>query len=369
MNMSLLQPDTQLNREEDEGIELFNLLYAAFQRANSAIGETIELFYHIGGHTICLRFAGDALISRITPAFNHLLAAPTTSPDLTICLWDRASTGIRMTLLSKLFRYMSWHWQESVDGRGELKGFNSERIRAALHPGPNIVSVLDLQQNLALYWVENAEQIVWFETGSPLQKILHWWMAQHKRQFVHAGAVGTSDGGVLLVGKGGTGKSTTTLACLQSGLSYVGDDYCLIATEPSPYVYSLYNTAKLKGDEDLARFPHLTGRVYNPARAEDEKIMLFLYDHCPDKVVKGLPLQAILLPQVTGQIETTLKSTTSGLALGALAPSTIVQLPGAGQTALRMMSQLVKQVPCYILKVGTDLHNIPGAILKVLSRS
>jgi hypothetical protein len=46
-----------------------------------------------------------------------------------------------------------------------------------------------------------------------------------------------------VAGKGGSGKSTTALACLDSPLVYASDHYCSLTNEPAPYVYSLYDSA------------------------------------------------------------------------------------------------------------------------------
>ena len=97
--------------------------------------------------------------------------------------------------------------------------------------------------------------------------------------------------------------------------------------------------------------------------------MIFLQDHYPEKVVAGFPLKAILLPRVTGGTATTLKMTSAGTVLGALAPSTLVQLPGSNQDALRAMTNLVRQLPCYVLEVGTDISKIPKTISNLLLES
>jgi hypothetical protein len=367
--MSLSQPKRAVSEADAERVVFFETIYNIFQQAEQAAGGSIDRFYTIGGRTVCLRFAGTALIPYLTPALSHLATEPTSAPALTICLWDQASTDIKMPLLlSSFMRSLSGAWWVHVDSRGEMKGYNSDRIRAVFHPGPNILSMLDVQKNLAVYRVEEASQLPYYERGSPLRSILHGWINDQTNQFVHAGAVGTATGGVLLVGKGGSGKSTTALACLGSKLSYASDDYCLIATAHTPYVYSIYNTAKLRGVADLQRFPHLVPSMSNADRLETEKAMIFLDEHYPDKVIAGFPIQAILLPRVTGQTETTLKKATAGAALAALAPSTLFQLPGAGKMALQTMSKLVRQVPCYTLALGSDLSKIPNVILRLLSK-
>ncbi|AFZ15631.1 HPr kinase (plasmid) [Crinalium epipsammum PCC 9333] len=352
----------------EDHLAFFHLVYQGFQRAAQVTG-AVDYFYKVGRYTLCLRFAGLGLIPQITPALSHLEAESTANPDLTICLWDNASTGRRLPLLiDSLLQLIRLHWTDYLGPRKEIKAYDGDRIRTNFHIGPNILSVLDRQQNLACYWIEDAQDIPYWEKGSPLQTILNWWTSDRQHQYVHAGAVGTPSGGVLLAGKGGSGKSSTALACIDSPLVYASDDYCLVSTDPSPYVYSLYNTAKLKGQEDLERFPNLAPLVNNLDRMELEKAMLFLHQHHPDKIVRGFPIKAVLIPQVTGKPNTHLRPTTAGAALRALAPSTIFQLAGSGQSAFQIMSSLVKQVPCYALELGTDMAQIPDVILRLLSQ-
>lgn len=306
---------------------------------------------------------------QLAPALAHLEIEPIANPDLTVCLWDNASTQTQLPLLlGSLVELIRLNWRNYLGPRKEIKAYDGDRIRANFHIGPNILSVLDRQQNLACYWIDDAQNIPYWEKGSPLQTILNWWTTDRQHQYVHAGAVGTPAGGVLLAGKGGAGKSSTALACIDSNLVYASDDYCLVSIDPQPYAYSLYNTAKLKGQVDLERFPKLAPLVENVDRIGLEKAMLFLHQHHPDKISRGFPIKAVLIPQVTGKLDTHIRPTTAGAALRALAPSTIFQLAGSGQTAFGIMSSLVKQVPCYVLELGTDMVQIPTAIEHLLSQ-
>jgi hypothetical protein len=193
---------------------------------------------------------------------------------------------------------------------------------------------------------------------------LHGWLSRRGLQYIHAAAVGTEAGGALLVGKGGSGKSTTALTCLDSDLTYVSDDYCLLSTTPEPRAYSLYSSAKLKPDN--TRLPHLLPLVHNRDRAPDEKPFVLLQQHFPEKLVSSLPIKVILVPQVTGQVDTAVRPVSAAIALLALAPSTIFQLPGATSAKFKEMAALVKTVPCYTLALGTDLAQIPQVIAQTL---
>ena len=353
--------------EEHDRLTYFQELCRGFQRAEGAAGDPIDRFYSFAGHTARFRFAGPALVPLLTPAIAHLETAPA-PPLLTVWVWDSVSTDTRMPLLvSSLVSLLRLRWWEQLDIRREIKGYNSQRIRTTFHLGPDILSALDTQQHLAVYWVEDARQIPYYEKGYPFTSILSWWLEELGCQFVHAAAVGTPTGGVLLPGKGSSGKSTTTLACVEAGLYFLSDDYSLVVSDPSPSAHSVYNTAKLKGKEDIDRFPRVLPMIANRDRLGEEKALIFLQEHCPERIVRGFPIKAILVPKITGQSHTRLEAATPGTAFRAFAPSTIIQLSGAGQSAFRAMSSLVKRVPCYVLELGTRVSEIPEVIQRVLS--
>ncbi len=340
-----------------QACDFFALATENFATAQAAT-ERIDRFFTIGGCTVCLSFAGPALVDRMTPAFEHLATEPVADPDLTVGLWDSLSTATTMPP-------PPWTTHDYV-GRGEIRGFNDERMRTAFHLGANALSMLDLAQDRALYWVSDASQVPYYEGGAPLRFILNWWMPSRGLQFVHSGAVGQVNGGILLAGKGGSGKSTTTLACLEQGFLYAGDDYVLVRTGPEPWVFSLYNTAKLEADH-IRKLPFLLPAISNSHRLETEKALVFVHSHFPGQTTSGFPLQAILVPQITGSPTTRLRPASPATGLRALATSTIFQLPGAGQKELDALSQFVGGLPTYVLELGTDIAAIPQVLADFLS--
>jgi hypothetical protein len=347
-------------------LSFFDTLHDWFEQITAATRK-IERFFNIGGYTICLSFATQNMADALTRAISHLETQPTPQPSLTICVWDNVSTKTRLPgLMPAFLNVFHWYWHEYLDPRQNVKPLCCDRFQARYNIGPNIFSALDRNRNIGLYWLADAEGLPYWERGSPLQTLLNWWTTSQHRQYIHAAAVGAKDGGVLLTAKGGSGKSTSALACLKSELTYASDDYCLVTTDPVPYVYSLYNSAKLKGAKDLERFPDLAPLVSNGDRLDEEKALIFLKEHFPEKIVTGFPLKAILVPKITGEPDTRLRKSTPIHALTALAPSTLFQLSGTGQSALEMMSGLVKQVPCYTLELGTDIAQIPKVILDFL---
>ena len=342
--------DIPAQEQASRSVEYFQSVYELFNSSQKVTGP-VERSYRIGGYLIRLNFSGPALLS-LTRALEHLAVDDHSTPDLTICLWDSESTGQRMTRRP---------WQEDdFLARGVIQGYNTERIYTAFQHGSGAVSVLDKERNLAVFWAPDSNLPYW-EYGSPLRTILHWWLLNQGLQLVHAAAVGNAAGGVLIGGKGGSGKSTSALACLESNLSYVGDDYVLLGLDSGPVVHSLYNSAKLNSDQ-VERLPALVPKVANTERLADEKALLFVNQHYPSKVANRLPVRAILLPRVTGLSETRLKRVSVAMALAALAPSTIFQLPRAGGEAFKFLATFARQLPCFSLEAGTNLSTIPAVI-------
>lgn len=224
--------------------------------------------------------------------------------------------------------------------------------------------MLDRERSEALYWTADWRRIPYWERSFPFRTLFHWWFQERNLQPVHAAAVGLPDGGVLIVGRSGSGKSTSALACLDSELLYAGDDYVLISHSP-PCVYSLYSTAKLNPD-NLERLPQFGESIANPDQLDREKAMIFLHRSAPAKVSPGFPIRALLIPRVTGLRDTSLRCATEAEAFLALAPTTLCHLPGAERPAFEKLKALVRQVPVYWLEAGTELPRIPETILRLL---
>ena len=334
-----------------------------FRNALAADGAPVTRTYRIAGHAVRLRFAQDVLARRLTRAFAHLEAS-SEEPRLSVDAWHSSGSAVARPPLPAI--------ESDESTRGAVAHFDDGRTRALYQPAIKMLNVLDVSAGRGWFWAENAASIPEWECATPIRHILHWWLAERGIQQVHAAAVGDPSGGVLIVGKGGSGKSTVALACASAGMAYAGDDYVAATVTPEPYVHSLYSSAKVE-PHHLARFPSLgTGKgIVSPDRDEvapfdSEKTVLYLHELHPGVPVTGFPLRAILLPRITGKPASRVSPVSALRALAALAPSTIVQLHTAGQSALEAMKGLVDEVPSYELELGTDVDAVPPLIAGLL---
>lgn len=350
---------------EADQLAFFQTVDEGFARAAASTGVVVREF-RVADLRLRLRFAGPALVPAIVPAIAHLETPPGADPDFTIDLFDAASTATPLPFLAARFvDLLRVRWWELLQGRREITGLNGDRIRSVFHLGPNILVLWDRQARRGLYWVEQADSIPYYEKGYPLSVLLNWWLASVGRHIVHAACIGLPHAGVLLTGRGGSGKSTTTLACVEAGLQIAGDDYAAIDVATGT-AHSLYNTIKLKTLADVARFPGLDAKVSNLDRVGDgeqaEKAMVFLHAHVPARLTASMPIRAILVPRIVDRPDTTIAPAPAALAFKALAPSTVFQLPGNAHEAFRALAEMTRRLPAFEIQLGRNITAIPAVI-------
>jgi hypothetical protein len=334
---------------------------SVFTAAADIAGGTLVERYSIAGTSVALEFASTSMWAALTPALAHLAVPPdaeTTAPTLTVRLWDSASTGLPAPPRPA----------EREGPAGAILHAYEPPRRMVYQPGLEALSVFDEDAAEAWHWVADVSAQPDWNLASPVRQILFWWLSRHGCLQLHGAAVGKTPGGVLIVGKGGSGKSTVALACLGTDLLYAADDYVGVTLEPSPRIHSLYSSGKLDARELQTRLPRLLPLVANPDRLDREKAIVYVDEHFPDQTTLGFPLRAVLVPAIcAGRRESRISETSRLSAFTALAPSTIFQLHTAGREALSAMSRLVETVPCFGLELGSDVRGIPHVIRGLLS--
>jgi len=342
----------------DRSLVFFQSVQNLFEQAAASQGKGVDRFFCIAGQRVKLRFAGSARLVSLARALDHLAAAATVTPGLSVCIFDSAGSGLRLPP-------PPWSWN-SVTGRGDIRDVAGNRIAVAFQPGAGILSLFDRERGRALCWIDDARRLPFHEMATPLRTILHWFMAGCGKQLIHGAAVGNAAGGVLIVGRGGAGKSTVALACLAVGMDYAGDDCVLIDGSPEPRVHGLYATAMLHLGQ-VACFPRLKPAVAAADSGGKKKVMMFLQPAFSGQLRACFPLRAILLPRFTGRSRTALKAASSAELFSAMAPSTIAVLPGAGENDFRFIGTFIRQVPNFVIETGTDMELIGQAVAGLLA--
>lgn len=337
--------------------ELFEVLSEGYRAAATALGE--QTYRHVvAGSRLDLSFAGNRLAPLLISAFEHLPKTErkentSIESGLKVVFWDSGSSGVELPLALP------------ETGDEQTRYYLSDDIKLAIAAGGNLCVILNLPRREAVYWLRDTQRIPGYERAAPARVAFHWWFASIGAQLVHAAAVAFQGEAILLVGKSGAGKSTTSLRCMEAGFEFLGDDYCLLTMGTTPGIHSLFGSAKLVPDNLEARLPVLAGHAVNAdelERAEYDKAIVFPAQRMSGPMGSSRPIKAIVLPRLSNRVQSVLRPVSPGQALKALAPSSLLQMPGLDQQAFSTLARLVRSFPCYELVLGSDTQSVSAAV-------
>ena len=335
----------------------FDQAQRVFEMAAAGQGGPVARDYILAGEALRVQYAGAPLAASLGAAMSPR-AARGRAPGLSIYAWGGEMPGGQLPP-------PPW---EAVDyfERGNVRGYQDARWTLAYDRRLEVFSAADHLRQVAIYWARDAVNLNYRERSTPMRRVIQGWAQQRGMFVAHAAAVGRPEGGVLIAGRTGSGKSTTALACLRSRLGYAGDDCVLIATEPAPWLHSLYHTAKLN-TEVLAWLPEAAPLVVNGEKLADEKAVLHLAPTWAHWVSAGFPLRAVVLPRPTRECRSIVQPISAEAAYRAIVPDMLFTALGDARVVGQVMGNLVRALPCYALALGTDLATVPAAIEQILA--
>lgn len=348
--------------EADLAGEYFGQLLERYEQAATAVGGAGTLDLEMAGLRLRLRYAGAGLREGLLAPFEHLGGPGPADPDLTISLFDTASSGIEPPP-------PPWEPIAAPPGANPVARLRSERACVLAAAGSRGLTAALPAEGIGVFHLPDAAAIPASERAAPLREALQLLMAAHGRWMTHAGAVGRDGRGVLLVGRGGSGKSTLALSCALAGLEIVADDYVLL--EPDALTaHAMQSTAKLTEDS-AARLGVSAGVIdaagFEPTLEGPAKALVRIPDLAPGRLTRRLRVAAIVAPVLrpphTAYIaagdglakeEPAIRPISAAEALRAVAPSTIVQAGFGGSGSLATLAGLVRRVPSFALELSPE---------------
>ena len=316
----------------------------------------IEQRFELAGATIAVQFAGRPLARTLGAAFDHHPRGAA-APDFTVVAWDCRSTDAPVPRIAF----------DALDGgiTAEARVEGDQPVECRYDGARRMLSAYERATQTAVFCVADADELPHWERSSPFRQLLAWFFRARGLHLLHGAAVGGRDAGLLLVGRGGSGKSSSALACLEwpePGLGVAGDDYCVVATAPHAVAWSLYRSAKV-GWSQLDWFPTLSGAVVNRDTPDDEKALLMLGPPRTPALAPEVAVDAIVVPTVRVPGPTAVERVGRAAALQALAPSSMFQLAGPNADDFRELAAMVAARPAWRLWLGGE----PGAVPAVLA--
>jgi len=212
--------------------------------------------------------------------------------------------------------------------------------------------ILDHERREGLLWIGDEALVPPWEQGSPFKTLINWFIAPTSLFMVHAGAAGTPSGGCLLVGQGGSGKSTTVAACFERGMNVCGDDLILVDGQHTDYhAWSLYDSVKLDPASRVKAPGALEAAPY--VMCAGKRLVRYTDVHATG-LVRNMPLRAVMRCVIAHRPRTVITPESQAAMLRALAPPTVFLLRGREEQALPKLGRIVRGLPCHRIELGTD---------------
>ncbi len=198
----------------------------------------------LAGVRIALRFATMEAERTFFPALAPF-ETEGAEADEQICIWfgDGAALDARL-IPDKLPENPHHYHRVTVEREGFISRYG---------PVTGVYWLHDIVEHTAYAYYPSRMSLMGHEMSSPLLPCLYFVLKRMGILALHAGAVGTEENASLLVGRGGSGKSSVCLAAMHAGMAFYGDDYVLLT--PGNLVYPLYASVKL--NQDMARLMSL----------------------------------------------------------------------------------------------------------------
>jgi hypothetical protein len=316
--------------------------------------ETFTRHFRFGPMGVSLETADRSLYERLAPAIRH--AARAAAPA------DAVAVGLRD------FRGpvpVPAEWRAGLPEGDYVYLREAGEVVGTWQPRSDTWETFDPRTRRGLLATGDLAGIPAWEWAAPLRGVLHWAALATPGCLVHGAAIGDERRGALLVGAGGSGKSTTTAAALLAGIPAAGDDLVLAAPGPEGgfVAHALYDMLKL----DRAALDRLDGRI-DPFAAPDgpEQPKYHARISAAGSFAPRVKLDAVIRPRLGGG-STRLVPVAPGTAVKALAPATLHLLKGGEAATYAKIARLVKDLPAFVLELGGTPDEAAACLARFLA--
>ncbi|MEM7164173.1 MAG: hypothetical protein AAF581_01840 [Planctomycetota bacterium] len=323
-----------------------------------------ETRFRFAGMPVRMHVVGPALHDILARAFASLIdreeVVATAADSLVIRAWDRAHTGVGCPGIPRAPD------RTDVLGPGLMSQYDGGRVLR--YDRATITKTIDRTSNEIFICVEDAEKLRLNDRTKPFPHFLATWYFDRGVQLLHAGLVSKNGQGVLIGGTGGSGKSTTSIACALAGFDFLGDDTVgTVIREDGCFGYACYNAVR-SAARNIEWFPDLQAASHLlPATPDDKgKVLTYMSEVSSVSTVPGVAIAGIVVPTVIGSGPTEIATAPGGVTLRKLAPSTLLRGLGGGTTGFAHMAQLTRVLPCFALTLGDSVRDVPRVVGQLL---
>lgn len=305
----------------------------------------------IGDKRIDLRFPTKEMAAAGSRSLEGFITEETGSPDAVLLYWyDHCDAYLPAGEAQH-----SSIWQ-SQDSTGSLQiGTDQNRLLGS-----------DFARMRFYYSRPEPAAVDYAVYGHTLANLFSRWASESDRILLHAAAVGWGGKGVLVVGRGGSGKSTFAVSSLMAGMDFVSDDYTLVTASGPLQAMPLYTSVAVNPDM-YQKLQQLGKPSVEPNAAWcNGKLQFLLQRH---QICPALDICAIIMPKISGADQPSIRPTSPGPAMTQMLHSSLTQLDRNRDTELmRTIAARMGNLPVYEMSMSTDLTKNPAFLRSFIEK-
>ena len=231
---------------------------------------------------------------------------------------------------------------------------------------------LDIGANAARF---NVHQSLW---QSPLVDqrrliLVSLWIIlhSHQRYGMHAGCVVGGNGGILIAGASGTGKSTLTLALVESGCSVLSDDSVLVSRQGYQVEAGAFRRGLSCGRKTADAFQIVLDAYERGEAVGSGKRRFNLEEVFPRSHVGSAVPNLILYPAIGSRARSSLAPVdpaTSLFALTCHSPDVFDDMDSK-KRQLSALTRLAHQASSYRIELGADVLEEPRSVAVLIAEA
>jgi len=184
-----------------------------------------------------------------------------------------------------------------------------------------------------------------------------------------AGLVSPNQGGVIITGPCGCGKSTLSIGLIRAGWGYLSDDALLLRDGDDTVEVLALRKSFYVNEENAPRYRDLSLGPVVPDNAGGQRRQLALHESHPDQYHPQTIVSALIFPRIVSDATSTLQPLSGAAALAKLLGESGGQLFDRDSMSqhLKLLKRLVEQTRAFELRSGQDLHRDPSQLAALLA--
>lgn len=226
-------------------------------------------------------------------------------------------------------------------------------------PVRGLLKYFNTATGLGLFAARDLGLLPSWEWFSPMKEFVHLWALERNAWLAHAAAVGVSENdGMLLVGPGGSGKSTTCARLIQIGYKTCGDDYVLLSKMADQvYAHAIYCTLKLMPKRDLVDQRQGLSILKSSSVAETGKLVYFLKNvDRGTSLIHGMVLKKIYGLQLVDNLTDSIRLGDLGYSYYAM--SSFGQIPVWLDRSMAISKNIYETLPKALIDVRRNISGL-----------